>query len=414
MSRYSGRHTVLHAGAFMTPLIPLAIISAMYDHAPYKASPWNIALLWVVGLVISYSLIVVHELGHWFAARSVGMEIADITIGHWRRLASFSIGRATATLRAAPSTGYVTLKTSPKLFSAPRMIVFFLAGVVAEGCFILIFALAVSAPDDLYSFSDLFIAFCRINIVFVGSYHTFLNLLPRQGFIGGEMLASDGLQLMQLWKLRRERPAQRQFLAELQQVDALCLNGEFPAALELAQSLASQHSDNIGLWQFIGTLHEKLGELDKTESILRELIKRPALPLSKLAELLDSLSCLVLYHGRSHLLAQAEAWINEATRYAPHAITLKGTRGGILIELGRVDEGILLLREVVKRSECSADQTFSAAYLAKAYAAKNCLEESQQWMAKAQTLNPEHRHVKKIAGELSLPALRPTECPSAM
>lgn len=405
MNRYSGQHSVLRAGAFIAPLLPFVIVLALYPDPPYSAGIGVLIPIWLLGFLISYSLIITHELGHWLAARLVGVEVSDITIGHWRRLVSFSIKGVSVNLRAAPSTGYVTIKPSLKSFSAPRMVAVLLAGVFAEGVFIALFAVGLSAPENLYSIGDLFVAFCRINIVFVGSYHTLINLLPTQGMVGGETRPSDGFQLIHLWKSRHQRPAQRQFFSDLQQVDALCLEGKHPEALEVACTLANKHPDNIGLWQFIGTLHQKLGQMDKAESILRELIKRPSMPVLKLAELLDCLSSMALYYGRTEMFTEADAWTNEAFRYAPNAITLKGTRGGVLIELGRIDEGIALLHEVIKRSECPSDQAFGTAYLAKAYAAKGDREESTRWMAKAQAINANHPLVKRISGELPIATL---------
>ena len=100
------------------------------------------------------------------------------------------------------------------------------------------------------------------------------------------------------------------------------------------------------------------------------------------------------------LLPEAEAWNNEALRYAPDAITLKATRGGLLIELGQIDKGIVLLREVIKRSECKIDQTIGFAYLAKACAAKGDPTEAQRWIEKACAIDSEHFVVKRIASEL--------------
>ncbi|MFA6286894.1 MAG: site-2 protease family protein [Opitutaceae bacterium] len=383
-------------------MIPLAILAARYDDSPYdKGSPVGIVILWIVGFVISYSLIVVHELGHWLAARCTGLEISDITIGHWRRLVSFSIKGVTANLRAAPSSGYVTLKPSLNMYSAPRMIVFLLAGVVAEGCFIIAIACTVTAPDNIHSFGDMFVAFCLINIVFVGGYHTLLNLRPVEGYVGGDKVPTDGLQLLRLWKFRRERPAQCEFFRELQQVNSLCREGRFADALEIAYPLVKRHPDSIDLWQGIGALHQQTGELDKTEAIWRELITRSGMNACKLAELLDNLSCLPLYYGRTHLLAEADAWTNEAMRHAPNAITLKATRGGVLIELGRIDEGLRFLSEAIKRSECPEDQTMGAAFMAKASAAKGDHAEARRWLAKAQALNAKHPLVKRITSELS-------------
>jgi tetratricopeptide (TPR) repeat protein len=208
------------------------------------------------------------------------------------------------------------------------------------------------------------------------------------------------LQLLRLWKHRHERPAQRQLFADGQKLDALRSAKRFTEAIELATNLVRQHPDKVDILRLVGWLHFEAGDTHKAEAICRELLTRPFESKAKLAELLDQLSCIALYYGRTDLLPEADAWSNEALWYAPDAITLKGTRGSILIELGRIDEGMVMLREVTKRSECKIDQTIGSAYLAKAYAAKGDFTEAQRWIEKAYAIDSEHPLVKRIAGEL--------------
>jgi tetratricopeptide (TPR) repeat protein len=169
----------------------------------------------------------------------------------------------------------------------------------------------------------------------------------------------------------------------------------------------------------LGTLLAESGDTAAAEAHMRALLKQPSGFLQK-AGLLDSLCCLPLFHGRKDLLAEADAWSNEALSYSPKAITLKGTRGSILIELGRIDEGIAMLTEVFKRSECPIDHTISAAYLAKAYSAKGLTNESNQWLEKANVIQPENTVARRISKELlgtsyiKIVGLPPGEAPESV
>lgn len=400
MNRYSAGNNWLSLSAFSIPLLPLFLLGYNYPLSPYYISPLDFVWLWLCGLLVSYGLIAVHETGHAIAGYLVGIEITDLTIGHWRKLFTFNVGSVLVTIRAAPSTGYVSPVASSALFSAPRFTFFLLAGVLAEAWVI---ALTASLPaiPQLDSLGATALELSRLNVFCIGGTHIVFNLLPRRVSFGGTLHFTDGLQLLDFWRTRPEHGARKKRLAELLEVNALCSAKKFPAARDRLLAMLAQELDD-GLLSSLGNLHVECGEFDQAEAIWRGLLAKPGLTSQKLAETLDALCCLLIFHGRNDLLPEADAWSTEALRHSPYAITLKGTRGSILIELGRIDAGIQMLNDVLKRSECPTDRAISSAYLAKACAAKGDRTVALQWLEKSRALNPDHLVVKRIAAELSV------------
>ncbi len=80
--------------------------------------------------------------------------------------------------------------------------------------------------------------------------------------------------------------------------------------------------------------------------------------------LLDLLSCLPFTEGLRNCLGNAERWSVQALQIQPENLTLKGTRGALLVEQGHFDEAKALLQEVYEKSEADMDQGISALYLA--------------------------------------------------
>ncbi|MEO6567324.1 MAG: site-2 protease family protein [Opitutaceae bacterium] len=154
MDRYSGGNTVLHAGTFALPAISLGIMSAWCgDVLYYQSNLFEACLLWIVGLLVSYLLIIIHESGHLLAARVAGIQIESITIGHWRKLASFTLGSLKVVLRAAPASGYVIPQPTAKRSSTAGLCLFVLGGVLAEGIVVAL-AIAMPTPSPIVSFGE--------------------------------------------------------------------------------------------------------------------------------------------------------------------------------------------------------------------------------------------------------------------
>lgn len=344
MSRYSSHKGVFDIGAFIEPLLPLSLAFGLYkDSLRYEVVWSTIPLLWFLGLAINYALIVVHELGHVFVARLLGWTVESVTIGQWHRLFSFSVGPATVTVRSAPSPGFVQTTPAAHENSVYKAGAFLLAGSLAEvGAGVSMFLL--DRPPLIETPGELLLSYSRINVFCAVTYHVILNLWPRADTADDGHILSDGLLLRHVWRQSRLEPAYKDLSAKLEEAGRLCQDREFPEALRIINELALRHPENVLLQKQAAHLYSECGDTVAAEKIWRDLLGRPLGTPEVFAEILDSLSRLPLYHRRTDLLAAADGWTSEALRHSPHAITLKGTRGAILVELGRFDEGIEMLR----------------------------------------------------------------------
>ena len=79
--------------------------------------------------------------------------------------------------------------------------------------------------------------------------------------------------------------------------------------------------------------------------------------------LLDQLASMPLLAAHGEFLEQADGWSAEALALDPSP-TIRATRGGVLYELGRIEEAEPLLRGVVEESEAPLDLGLSQMYLA--------------------------------------------------
>ena len=79
---------------------------------------------------------------------------------------------------------------------------------------------------------------------------------------------------------------------------------------------------------------------------------------------LDSAATEAIIHRHPELLKAADAWSAFNCKTVPSSLTLKGTRGAVLYELGRKEEAELLLERVRTSSTAEVDRGITSYYLA--------------------------------------------------
>ncbi|MBE7159182.1 MAG: tetratricopeptide repeat protein [Rhodospirillales bacterium] len=103
---------------------------------------------------------------------------------------------------------------------------------------------------------------------------------------------------------------------------------------------------------------------------------------------LDALATEVIKCELRAFLPEADAWSQEALAQATEAITLKGTRGSVLVELGRSAEGEALLRQVWDISGSEVDAAISAFYLGVVANRSGCHRDAARWLRRSKGFAP--------------------------
>jgi Tfp pilus assembly protein PilF len=115
---------------------------------------------------------------------------------------------------------------------------------------------------------------------------------------------------------------------------------------------------------------------------------------------LDGLACFAIMERLRCFLPQADAYSKQALELQSQNLTLKGTRGSILVELGRYEEGEAMLKEVYEKSEADIDKGISALYLGLAAKGREDLEQGKAWGKKVKRLYPEEWLCKRVDADL--------------
>jgi hypothetical protein len=302
---------------------------------------------WIFGISASLALGMVaglacHELGHTLFAVLLSLPIRVISIGFGPVLWRGRIGETHFQLHAMPLSGYVGCYPQPVVRMLPSLL-FLVGGVLGNVALVGL----VGAVFKARVLSDAALDGLGL-IVLVQYFIIVLSLAPYWTTVDGLRVGSDGMQLWQLVAGPWRGPTQVGLLYAAM-LDRY--GGADRAPLRRAnarliyQMLRPDRRDDIG------------ARRDFQDAVQREL-SRGALSREETIMALDALVTSGLMYRDPALRAHLDAWSQEALRLGPDIATLRGSRGAVLVELGRYQEGKALLLPLVDAQPGDSFDTF--------------------------------------------------------
>lgn len=169
--------------------------------------------------------------------------------------------------------------------------------------------------------------------------------------------------------------------------EVLLTRGEVVRAYAVVRDAAALTANPLSL--NLAWIHSLLafGKLEEARQASAQLLAVAPTPAARV-EILDGLACIPVYYGDRSGLPDAVAHIEAALRLAPDKITLSGTKASLLIEEGKLEEGIALLERVVASSESAHDQAISTFYLALAHFRRGDVQRAEKHLRRACALEP--------------------------
>ncbi|MGK9168321.1 M50 family metallopeptidase [Inquilinus limosus] len=277
----------------------------------------------MTGLVL---LGIVHELGHLAGAWVTGLPVRSITFGSglpWHR---WRLGAIWLIVRRVPFGGMVSLYPTFHRRSGAEAL-FLLGGVLGN---IAVFALTAALDEAGLIPSPLRDPVGTIAAV---QLLALLNLVPVRTRLG----ETDGRQLLKLiGRLWRKAPGSPVMDVYRQVTSRYAADPTRPAAPSAAAGRVLYHV----LWQ--EQLQDGLSAEESVAAVLA-LLARSDLTQEERLALLDRLICDGLATESKADLARLDEWSRRALDLGPNIATVRGSRGAVLIRLGRYAEGKALL-----------------------------------------------------------------------
>jgi hypothetical protein len=311
-----------------------------------------------------------HELGHFVCAKLVGMSPYLMKVGSGFSVSSKGFFGAQVELgihlfsfngetRAHFPTNWSTFEDLK-----PKLIIYLIGGCLANSVL-----LACSIAMLGLTGFPIFLYFILIEVVVI-----IRTLVPTTLHTHGMKVPNDAKQIFFILT----KDYQQYFLADLPK-EVTRIAGD----LAKPQTFFKNDVRTIELYVKAAT-ELAYQHFDEAIALFSRLLNSENASGAERAYILEILASIVINHGRKQYLIQADGWSREAMKLAGYSKTVQGTRGAILIELDKYEEGKQMLFPLTEPDNEPIDIAISSYYLAKAEHRLGNGEQAWRWLKQAE------------------------------
>lgn len=375
----------------------LAPRDTLLRHYPLFLLPAFIALLGLLYTAV-FLEIFVHEAGHWFFGRLVGIRISDFVVGTGSRPLRFAWRGIRFSFGPWLRWGYVREIPARANLAFGKQLVFLSGGMVAVG---LLVAALYLVPADAYAPEPWLRTFATLRrFLFVSSLLGLAaSAFPRECRIEGALTPNDALLIRQAWQRRGREDAHWREQEQLAELARLTGAGNYADAATVLRQLLETNPGNQDWREALATSEVLAKDWVAVQRRHRETIEQAAPGSAERARAIDSAATTALMWSQREELGWLRPLIEQAVKDFRWP-TLLGTLGAVLIELGETTKGAEFLHECVSQTDADTDRAIVTAYLAKAALRRGEPERARNLLSSAQALGVDHPLVEKLVQEL--------------
>ncbi len=363
-------------------LVSLLLIWAF----PKGGLGWAWFNFFLCDLAITLSLLP-HELGHALTAQKLGFRVFKIVIGSGPNLFSVKIFGIPTDFHLFAFYG-LTFTTPQRLagFHAKKF------AIVSAGLLVNAVIFGASLAGLGGSLAGLFSwekrALPLEALVLANALILALNLWPRKTILPVGEVETDGLQLWRL--LQRDPQMAHQSLRLRYVLEAMFYyaKNQLPEAVPWINQGLELYPDDFNLLNLrgIAALHSSHFE-EAREIFLKAAEIKDITPLARYI-LRNNIAESDILMDKPELREEADRYSMEAMANLSWIPAIKGTRGAVLIALGKPAEGRALTLQTMQAHDAPSYKAQNACWLAMAEAQLGNLEMGRKYLAEARKLDP--------------------------
>jgi tetratricopeptide (TPR) repeat protein len=329
---------------------------------PNEGIGWFLLNIFILDIALMLSILP-HEFGHAFVAKRFGWRVFKIFIGFGKTVFKAKLFGFETEFRAVPLGGVVLAAPREKDHYRAKLFAFALAGPLANA--ILMIVAVAAMGGSLTGFGTIVRQLAPLQMFFIANLLIVIeNLWPRQITTSLGKRPSDGNQLLEALKADPNRAAQSHaagFILE----GILCQETKQLAEAQswLEKGLAL-YPDNLQLLATQGLNLLYLRRLNEARDCFLKVLPRTDKDRFLRSIILNNIAYTDAQLGGSELLTEADRYSAEAMTNLSWMPSIKGTRGTVLLELGRFDEAVPLLLETMQTHDNLINKAENACWLA--------------------------------------------------
>lgn len=220
--------------------------------------------------------------------------------------------------------------------------------------------------------------------IFIGT------VFPQKENVDGLEIPNDGMQVFRSITLSARAIAEKYFSHQVFKGQFYLERGEEERSREVLENACRERGmDSMAKCTVWICLLLHAGRSDEANSEMTSAVDNWQTLGKTRGEVLDALACLPLFYGYDELRDQAMNYADQAILEEPEAITFKGTKGSLLVESGRSEEGLELLNEVLAHTKSANDMAICSYYIALAHGELGAWEKGWNLLQEATVKYPE-------------------------
>src|SRR5258706_5729874 len=349
--------------------------------------------------LLQYILLVVHELGHASVAALLRFRIFSIRIGFGKQLFETRRLGFLLTLNTFPSIGLTLATPRSKSWWRLQRWAFIFAGPATQLIFLTICYIASARSFYLgYSLPKIFTQFAPLESFLVANLFLFLlSIYPRRIKHALGTAYTDGYQLLRIpFSKKNDFDAVKLVLPRLEALEFM-RNGEYSEAMKIYNAEFAKTPDDNSLRHDMAIANLQNGEYEKSRELFMELLDSEELNKPVLHNiLLNNIAWVSAVVGKKEWIEQADEFSNEAYNSAPNFALFIGTRGTVLVRLGKYKDGIILLKKAFKYQSNPDSRAAEACFIAIGEANEGNMKSAQKWIDRARRESPSY-HLNNIS-----------------
>lgn len=355
------------------------------------------ALLVCASLLVSIPLIVLHELSHALAAQAFGFRVFAVHVGIGKVLFTKRICGIAWTIHLIPSSG-VTLIAGPEMENyKARIFLIHLAGPLFHA---VLNALLIWI-NRWFGISGLWydiVLWTNVGLLL-------MNLLPYKGHVAVGSAGTDGWAMLNVPGLSPQALQTRYASFYMLESISAAESGDMRAALAFAKQGVARYPENMEVRNVLGYVYVHSGDYQNSREIfLQALQTNENLAITTKALLLNNVAFANLMLDDPALLPEADDFSEQACQLLPWEPATCGTRGGVLVALGQVDQGLELLKSALKKNPDKRGKAIDACLIAWGEWLRGQAEKADSHLALARQLDPKCLLLDRIQEKISGPS----------